>query len=100
MPTSTTVFFSSYPKTGNAPPKKPVRTQWRVRAGNAIYKRNETTGAGAPGAERGKTDMFTILKFIAILLVLAAIGVVGYAYLGDMSANQVDVETPVTLDVE
>ena len=44
--------------------------------------------------------MLTILKFIAILLVLAAIGVVGYAYLGDMSPQQKDMVTPVTLDVD
>ncbi len=44
--------------------------------------------------------MLTILKFIAILLVLGAIGVVGYAYLGDMSPDQRDITAPVTLDVD
>jgi len=42
--------------------------------------------------------MVTILKLIFILLVLAAIGVVGYAYIGDLSPDQVDVVAPVTLD--
>jgi len=42
--------------------------------------------------------MVTILKFIMLLLILAAIGVVGYAYLGDMSPEQSDVVAPVMLD--
>lgn len=42
--------------------------------------------------------MVTILKFITLLLILAAIGVVGYAYLGDMSPEQSDVVRPVMLD--
>ena len=41
-----------------------------------------------------------ILKFIAILLVLGAIGLVGYAYLGDLSPDQRDVVAPVTLDAK
>jgi hypothetical protein len=42
--------------------------------------------------------MVMILKFIFILVVLGAIGLVGYAYLGDLAPEQVDVVTPVTLD--
>jgi len=42
--------------------------------------------------------MVTILKFIAILLILGTIGLVGYAYLGDLSPQQTDVVTPVQLD--
>lgn len=42
--------------------------------------------------------MKTILKLILILLVLGAIGITGYAYLGDMAPDQTDVTEPVILD--
>jgi len=42
--------------------------------------------------------MGTVLKLIVILLVLGCIGLVGYAYLGDLSPEQNDVVQPVTLD--
>ena len=42
--------------------------------------------------------MFTILKLIVILLFLGAIGVVGYAYIGDLSPEQTEVTEPVKLD--
>ncbi len=44
--------------------------------------------------------MTFVLKFIAILLVLGAIGLVGYAYLGDLTPVQSDVVQPVTLDAK
>jgi len=40
-----------------------------------------------------------IFRLILILLVLAAIAVVGYAYVGDLSPTRSPVETPVTLEV-
>lgn len=42
--------------------------------------------------------MVTILKFITILVILGAIGVVGYAYLADMTPEQSDIVAPVTLN--
>ena len=42
--------------------------------------------------------MHIVLKLILILLVLGGIGLVGYAYLGDLSPEQKDVVQPVTLD--
>lgn len=42
--------------------------------------------------------MITILKFIVILLILGGIGLVGYAYLGDLAPTQTDVVAPVMLD--
>ena len=42
--------------------------------------------------------MITILKFIVILLILGGIGLVGYAYLGDLTPTQTDVVAPVMLD--
>jgi hypothetical protein len=44
--------------------------------------------------------MVTILKFIFILLVLGVIGLVGFAYLGDLTPAQNDVTAPVMLDVD
>jgi len=42
--------------------------------------------------------MRTILKLIFILALLAAIAVVGYAFVGDLSPEQQDVTEPVILD--
>lgn len=42
--------------------------------------------------------MFRLLKLIFSLGVLLAAAVIGYAYLGDLSPEQSDVNAPVTLD--
>lgn len=42
--------------------------------------------------------MVRLLKFILYLLVIVAIGVIGYAYLGDLSPEQEDRSVPVELD--
>lgn len=42
--------------------------------------------------------MVTILKIIFALLVLGGLGVVAYAYLGDLSPEQIRVIAPVALD--
>ena len=42
--------------------------------------------------------MLRLLKFILVLAVVLAVAVVGYAYLGDLTPEQSDVSTPVTLD--
>ncbi len=39
-----------------------------------------------------------LLKLLIFLLVVGAIGVAGYAYLGDLSPEQNDVSEPVMLD--
>lgn len=41
-----------------------------------------------------------IFKVLLFLLVLGFIGLTGYAYLGDLSPDQSEVRTPVTLDVD
>ena len=104
MPTRTTVFFSTRLKPAKPRRKISLRTQWRVRAENAIYKTPGIT-ARAAGQDRadvkkGKAEMVTILKFITILLILGAIGLVGYAYIGDLTPEQVDVVAPVALDAK
>ena len=42
--------------------------------------------------------MLRLLKVLFVLIVIAAVAVIGYAYLGDLSADQSDVAQPVTLD--
>ena len=44
--------------------------------------------------------MMTLLKLTFILLVLGAIGLTGYAYVGDLSPENRDVIQPVTLNVD
>lgn len=43
--------------------------------------------------------MFRILKALVTLLLFAFIGLVAYAYLGDLSPEQGEVSQPVELDV-
>ncbi len=42
--------------------------------------------------------MIRLLKFLAFLIVLGGIGLVGYAYLGDLSPEQEEISEPVELD--
>ena len=39
-----------------------------------------------------------ILKLLLVLVILAAIGLVGYAYLGDMDADPQETRNPVQLE--
>lgn len=41
-----------------------------------------------------------LLKLVLFLVVIGALGVVGYAYLGDISPDQTDVSEPVNLDAD
>ncbi|SMX34912.1 hypothetical protein [Actibacterium lipolyticum] len=43
--------------------------------------------------------MGRILKGLVILLIIGFIGLVGYAYLGDMRPERQTISEPVTLDV-
>jgi len=42
----------------------------------------------------------TILKIVAILVILALFGLLAFAYLGDLSPRQVDILEPVTIDAD
>jgi len=42
--------------------------------------------------------IFRLIKFLIVLAVLGAIGVVGFAYLGDIAPEQREVTEPVTFD--
>ena len=44
--------------------------------------------------------MGRLLKVIIFLLILGFGGLVGYAYIGDLSPDVIEVNQPVTLDVE
>lgn len=44
--------------------------------------------------------MARILKGLLYLLIVAFIGLVGYAYLGDLEPEKADVREPVQLDVD
>jgi len=43
--------------------------------------------------------MLRILKTLVFLIVVAFLGLVGYAYLGDLSPSRSDVKEPVELNV-
>jgi hypothetical protein len=40
------------------------------------------------------------LKLVVFLVILGALGLVGYAYLGDLSPDQTDVSEPVDLNAD
>ncbi|SFR42043.1 hypothetical protein [Litoreibacter janthinus] len=42
--------------------------------------------------------MIRLLKALVFLIVIGIVGIVGYAYLGDLTPNRVEVNQPVTLD--
>lgn len=42
----------------------------------------------------------SILKFLFLLVVLAAVGIAGYAYLGDLSPSPTAQSVTVTLDAQ
>ncbi|MFD0978589.1 MULTISPECIES: hypothetical protein [Tropicimonas] len=44
--------------------------------------------------------MRRLLKFLLFLVVLGAVALVGFAYLGDLTPTQVRVSDPVMLDVD
>lgn len=39
-----------------------------------------------------------ILKLVVFLVVLAGIGLVAFAYLGDLTPEQIEIRTPVTVN--
>jgi hypothetical protein len=75
--------------------------EWRELAGNAIYKcgNSSLTRQGDTKKTNGRTDMARILKALFILALLAFAGLVGYAYLGDLTPERSDIRQPVELNV-
>ena len=43
--------------------------------------------------------LFKVLKVLAVLVILGFAALVGYAYVGDLSANQTEIREPVTIEV-
>ena len=41
-----------------------------------------------------------MVKVILVLVVIAFVGLIGYAYLGDLAPTQAEVVKPVTLNVD
>jgi hypothetical protein len=44
--------------------------------------------------------MGRLIKLLVFLIVMGFLGLVGFAYLGDLAPEQHETTTPVTLDVE
>lgn len=44
--------------------------------------------------------MLRLLKFLFVVAVLAFLGLVGFAYLGDLDPDRTERAVPVTLDAE
>ncbi|EPX81038.1 hypothetical protein [Litoreibacter arenae] len=42
--------------------------------------------------------MIRLLKALVFLIVVGIVAIIGYAYLGDLTPNRVEVNQPVTLD--
>jgi hypothetical protein len=57
---------------------------------NARLPKNQETG--------GARMMWRVVKLMLLLAVLGFLGLVGYAYFGDLSPEQREVTQPVTLD--
>lgn len=52
-------------------------------------------------AEKGKgLNMRRIIKFLFFLAVFGFIGLVGFAYLGNLTPETQEIQVPVTLDAE
>jgi len=62
--------------------------------------------ARVPQSARTEADMGTrktmgrLFKLVLFLIVIGALGLVGYAYLGDLSPDQDEVTEPVEFDAE
>ena len=126
MPISTTVFFSLRPNLPLSARRgaSPVRDgsllpMVKLSALNGVNSpelpyicfreqpfRLEKAGAtgrdrAGPGKDKKRQDtMVRIFKFLLLLALIAFVGLVGYAYLGDMTPERSDVTVPVDLNVE
>ncbi|WP_163887124.1 hypothetical protein [Aliiruegeria sabulilitoris] len=102
----TTVFFSTavncfsssrLTRRGSAEEKNYL-PQWREIPRDAMYKiaRRSHEGAG----KESRQEMWRLIKLLFFLVVIAGIGLVGYAYIADLTPTQQRVSEPVTLDVD
>jgi len=47
---------------------------------------------------KGSRSVIRLLKALVFLILIGIVGLIGYAYLGDLSPSRVEVNQPVTLD--
>lgn len=77
-------------------------SEWRDLLEKAIYNRRTVpavarqAGRNDPADRKGKGKM-RLIKAILVLVVLGLLGVIGYAYLGDLTPEARGMSTPVTL---
>jgi hypothetical protein len=57
-------------------------------------------GAGPTKRNGGAAMLWRLIKLLLVLVVLGFMGLIGYAYLGDLSPVQSDVTQPVTIDAD
>jgi len=87
---------------------KKFPTEWRDLAQKAIYKPDQGGKSGRHSGQRQKDGpkMWRLIKFLLFLVVLAALALIAYAYVGpiffpaDFAAPVEEVTKPVTLDVD
>jgi len=65
-----------------------------------MEEENREHAAGGPPRVRGKRViwMLRLLKLLFVLVIIIAVAVIGYAYLGDLRPDQQDVSEPVELE--
>lgn len=73
---------------------------WRTAFPKRAGTNPEAKTGGAPGNDKKRQDkMLRIFKFLILIALIAFAGLVGYAYLGDLTPERGDVTVPVELNV-
>jgi hypothetical protein len=71
--------------------------QWRDLTRNAIYKLTQSANAH----HRSKADIVgRIFKTLVFLILVGICAVIGFAYLGDLQPDRVEVNQPIELNVD
>jgi hypothetical protein len=77
--------------------KKPYIKQTKPRG---LTRQVRVSAKPGRTGRRGKAMGRFLLKLLVFLVVVGAVGLVGYAYLGDISPTQTDVSEPVNLNAD
>ncbi len=81
-------------------PAKTFLPEWREVGRKAIYNsRNPQRTRQRDGHKYWQDKMARLIKALVFLVVIAFLGLAGYAYLGDLSPDQSEMREPVQLDV-
>jgi len=97
MPTSTTVFASPRAKIGNLPPNCYSFTFNGVNWSELPYIKQLKFPAST-GEIKKAGIMGRLFKVLVFLILVGFVGLIGYAYLGDMSPDRTIIKQPVTLN--